>query len=387
MQGKSSGKMPPKRLIALIAMGVLIVAVVVFAVREIRLYGDVRVEQQRTPTPVPGYGNVMQVTIDPSLPTPAPVLRSGSQGEDVWKLQERLQALGYLSGSVDGQFGPATKEAVQRFQQQHGLSADGIVGEETRELLYSQNAQPYTTPTAQPTQAAAQDESLLTAEAGEDILLPDETAETAENKIPVGFTADGLPLLVNRDSPLPDDYQPEHLVNMRDYCDASIVSIKGSEIEGEQIAVDALLTMLSQAQTEGLGSWQVSAGYRSIAYQQQLFDNQVYTYRQQGMSGTQARAATRKLVADPGCSEHHTGLAFDITVPGTSFGGTKQAKWLAENCWTYGFILRYPADKTAITGITNEPWHFRYVGTEAAMEMRETGECLEEYVARKRQGE
>lgn len=93
--------------------------------------------------------------------------------------------------------------------------------------------------------------------------------------------------------------------------------------------------------------------------------------------------AARKLVAAPGCSEHHTGLAFDITVPGTSFGGTKQAKWLEEHCWEWGFILRYPADKTAITGITNEPWHFRYVGTDAAMEMRETGECLEEYVERK----
>lgn len=212
------------------------------------------------------------------------------------------------------------------------------------------------------------------------------TAE-AENTIPVGFTADGLPLLVNRDSPLPDDYQPQQLVNMRDYCDSSIVSIKGSEIEGEQIAVDALLAMLMQAQSEGLTSWQISAGYRSVAYQQKLFDDKVYSYRQQGMTGAQARSAARKLVAEPGCSEHHTGLAFDITVPGTSFGGTKQAKWLGEHCWEWGFILRYPADKTAITGITNEPWHFRYVGVDASMEMRETGECLEEYVERKQNDE
>ena len=109
MQQKSSGGMTTKRLIAMIALAVLAVAVIVFAVREIRLYGDVQVEQSRTPTPVPGYGNVMQVTIDPSLPTPVPVLRSGAQGEAVWQLQERLQALGYWTGSVDGQFGPATK--------------------------------------------------------------------------------------------------------------------------------------------------------------------------------------------------------------------------------------------------------------------------------------
>ena len=123
--------MTTKRLIAMIALAVLAVAVIVFAVREIRLYGDVQVEQSRTPTPVPGYGNVMQVTIDPSLPTPVPVLRSGAQGEAVWQLQERLQALGYLNGSVDGQFGPATKEAVQLFQRQHGLTADGIAGKKT----------------------------------------------------------------------------------------------------------------------------------------------------------------------------------------------------------------------------------------------------------------
>lgn len=73
MQQKSSGGMTTKRLIAMIALAVLAVAVIVFAVREIRLYGDVQVEQSRTPTPVPGYGNVMQVTIDPSLPTPVPV--------------------------------------------------------------------------------------------------------------------------------------------------------------------------------------------------------------------------------------------------------------------------------------------------------------------------
>ena len=221
MQQKSSGGMTTKRLIALIALAVLAVAVIVFAVREIRLYGDVQVEQSRTPTPVPGYGNVMQVTIDPSLPTPVPVLRSGAQGEAVWQLQERLQALGYLTGSVDGQFGPATKEAVQLFQRQHGLTADGIVGEDTRELLYSDSAQPYATPTPAPTQAA----QVTEAPAADDMILL--TAE-AENTIPVGFTADGLPLLVNRGSPLPDDYQPQQLVNMRDYCDSSIVSIKGS---------------------------------------------------------------------------------------------------------------------------------------------------------------
>ena len=360
MNGKQTAKM--------IAIVVLAIAVIVFAVREIQLYGEVKVEQQRTPTPVPDFGNVMQVTIDPSLPTAAPVLRSGSQGDEVVALQERLKELGYLSGEADGQFGPATKEAVQRFQSQHGLSADGIVGEETREILYSDSAEPYATQTPAPVSEATEEATEFV------ILLADEEDE-------------GLPILVNKDHPLPDDYEPDELINMRDYCDASIVSIKGSEIQGARVAVDALLAMLTQAQAEGIDSWQVSAGYRSVAYQQELYDEKVYEYRQQGMSGSQARSAAGKLVALPGCSEHHTGLAFDITVPGKSFGGTKQAKWIEEHCWEWGFILRYPADKTDITGITNEPWHFRYVGIEAATEMHETGECLEEYIERKQSGE
>lgn len=304
MQQKSSGGMTTKRLIAMIALAVLAVAVIVFAVREIRLYGDVQVEQSRTPTPVPGYGNVMQVTIDPSLPTPVPVLRSGAQGEAVWQLQERLQALGYLTGSVDGQFGPATKEAVQLFQRQHGLTADGIVGEDTRELLYSDSAQPYATPTPAPTQAA----QVTEAPAEDDMILL--TAEV-ENTIPVGFTADGLPLLVNRDSPLPDDYQPQQLVNMRDYCDSSIVSIKGSEIEGEQIAVDALLAMLTQAQSEGLTSWQISAGYRSVAYQQKLLQlsSAGHDWRTGAQCGAQTHRRTRMQRAShrAGVRHHRAG--------------------------------------------------------------------------------
>lgn len=370
-------KMTGKQVVKLTAVIVLAIAVIVFAVREIQLYGEVKVEQQRTPTPVPDFGNVMQVTIDPSLPTAAPVLRTGAQGDEVKALQERLKALGYLSGDADGQFGPATKEAVQRFQSQHGLSADGIVGEETREILYSDAAEPYATQTPAPAAKATEEATELV------FLLADEAGQVDE----VGHVDEVLPILVNKENPLPDDYEPDDLVNMRDYCDASIVSIKGSEIQGERVAVDALLAMLTQAQVEGVDSWQVSAGYRSIAYQQELYDEKVYEYRQQGMSGSQARSAAGKLVALPGCSEHHTGLAFDITVPGRSFGGTKQAKWLEEHCWEWGFILRYPADKTKITGITNEPWHFRYVGTEAASEMHETGECLEEYIERKQSEE
>ena len=193
-------------------------------------------------------------------------------------------------------------------------------------------------------------------------------------------TADPVPLLVNAWNPLPDDYVPEDLVLMREYCGSDIVYIKGSEIEGCRKAVDALMTMLSAARAEGLDNWQVSAGYRSIAYQQQLMDNKVYEYRQQGLSGSDARSAAERYVATPGCSEHHTGLAFDITVAGQSFASTKQCAWLQEHCWEYGFILRYTEEKESITGIAAEAWHFRYVGQPHALIMRDNGWCLEEYI-------
>lgn len=191
---------------------------------------------------------------------------------------------------------------------------------------------------------------------------------------------DPLPMLVNSEHPVPEGYMPVNLVRMREYCDERIVYIKGSEIDGERTAVDALMVMLQAAIDEGISDWQISAGYRSVAYQQQVWDNQVYTYRQDGLSSAQAQTATAKYVAKPGCSEHHTGLAFDVTVPGQSFPLTQQSKWLAEHCWDYGFIIRYTEEKVDITGINAEPWHIRYVGQPHATRMRDNGWCLEEYI-------
>lgn len=190
-----------------------------------------------------------------------------------------------------------------------------------------------------------------------------------------------LPLLVNADNPVPEGYAPSDLVLMREYCDPNIVYIKGSEIEGNREAVDALMEMLRAAISQGVSNWQISAGYRSVAYQQQLWDNRVYEYRQQGLSGSDAQAATAKYVAKPGSSEHHTGLAFDVTVPGESFPLTDQSKWLSANCWDYGFIIRYTEEKESITDISAEPWHIRYVGQPHAQTMRDNNWCLEEYLS------
>lgn len=341
----------------------LMIAAIVLGVRVSNLNAQVQHVRSLTPTPIPAYAqSVMQVTVDPALPTPGPLLKNGSTGQLVVQLQSRLQELGYYTGSLDGQFGPATEKAVRLFQEQHELDVDGKVGSATSAVLYSNLAHAIIiTPTPAPT--------------------PTPTPAPTAARQP-GVLANGMPMLVNSDNRLPDGYRPVDLVRMRDYCDSSIVKIKGSEIEGERVAVDALMTMLRAAHQDGLTVWQISAGYRSIAYQQQLFDNQVYAYRQDGMSGAQARAKTRETVADPGASEHHLGLAFDVTVPGEQFSNTKQHIWLAQHCWEYGFILRYPLGKEDITGISYEPWHVRYVGVEHSIPMRDQELVLEEYIAK-----
>ena len=131
----------PKKIIGLIIAALLIAAAAVMAVRVANLVSLTQVEASLTPTPVPAYGNVMVVTLDPNAPTPAPVIRHGAQGEQVKTLQSRLQALGYYEGAIDGQFGNGTRNAVILFQQQHGLQPDGIVGEDTSSVLYSAQAQ------------------------------------------------------------------------------------------------------------------------------------------------------------------------------------------------------------------------------------------------------
>ena len=336
----------PLKIIGIVVLVILLIAAVILGVRVAGLIDLTYTEMHLTPSPEPAYGNVMRVTIDPSLPTPAPMLRSGSEGEQVVELQTRLQELGYYQGEIDGQFGPGTRTAVTAFQEQHGLGADGIVGAETRLVLYSEDAQPYVT--AAPALA--------------------------------DVTSNGLPLLVNRTHLLPNGYRPADLVNMSTYCDSGIVTIKYSDTYAERLAVDALMTMLRAAHADGITVWQISSAYRTVKYQQELFDEQKEEYLGRGFSEERAISATRQTVADPGTSEHHLGTAFDITVPGVSFKGTKQAIWLAEHCWEYGFILRYTEEKESITGFLAEPWHFRYVGVEHSIPMRDSGYCLEEYL-------
>ena len=134
----------PKTIAGLIALAGMLVLGGILADRMIPTIRETRREMSLTPTPIPPEpGSVMLVTPDPAAPTAEPVLRTGSRGEAVTNLQSRLKTLGYYQGEIDGQFGAGTKEAVSSFQRQNGLDADGIVGTETRERLFSAEAKPY----------------------------------------------------------------------------------------------------------------------------------------------------------------------------------------------------------------------------------------------------
>lgn len=149
-------------------------------------------------------------------------------------------------------------------------------------------------------------------------------------------------------------------------------------------AVESLHQMLADGRREGMDFWICSA-YRSAEKQKSLYDNKVQRLMAEGMSYGEAYEEAAKTVAYPGTSEHQLGLAVDIVARDYQLlddkqADTKEAKWLKDNCWKYGFILRYPTDKTEETGVIFEPWHYRYVGEQAAKEIMENRICLEEYL-------
>ena len=349
--------MQPKLIAAIVSIAVLCIALVAVLIGLTQVLPQVQEELRTTPSPTPLTGNVMAVTVDPSVTaTPAfNVLKNGSSGEAVSQLQQRLKELGYYSGTVDGQFGNGTRTAVKLFQEQNGLEADGVFGANTSAALYADTAKPCVTPTPSPTPTPTP------------TATPEPTATPTPARVKGYIRQDGLPLVVSSKFPLPDDYEPYDLICMNDYCDSSVVKIKYSDTYAEREAVDALMVMLEAAQADGLETWQISAAYRTVADQQRIFDNQVSSYmKNNDLSRSKAISATRRTVADPGCSEHHLGTSFDITVPNKTFVNTDQCKWLEEHAWEYGFIQRYASDKVSITGISNEVWHYRWVGLEHA---------------------
>ncbi len=150
--------------------------------------------------------------------------------------------------------------------------------------------------------------------------------------------------------------------------------------------VDDLEEMIAAAKKDG-ADLLIDYGYRSFAQSQALFEKQINAQlaAHPGYTREQAELAAQEWVAPPGTSDHHTGLALDIVTPtyqvlDDGFAETAAGRWMAEHSWEYGFVIRFPANKTEETGIAYESWHLRYVGREHAAAMRERDLCLEEYV-------
>lgn len=147
---------------------------------------------------------------------------------------------------------------------------------------------------------------------------------------------------------------------------------------------DDLDMMLEAAKMDGLSPI-ICSSYRTLEKQKSLFENKIGRYLSNGLSDQEAAIEAAKWVAVPGTSEHQTGLAVDIVAKSYQIldkeqENTPEQKWLMQNSYKYGFILRYPDTKSDITGIGYEPWHYRYVGREAAKEIYEKDICLEEYL-------
>ena len=177
--------------------------------------------------------------------------------------------------------------------------------------------------------------------------------------------------LVNHSNPMEEGYIPR-LKELKE----------GYEVD-TRIA-QAAKSMLTDAKDAGM-EIEICSAYRSVERQEQVFSESMQERVKDGMSYWDAYSETITNVAKPGTSEHALGLALDLISDQYAElderqENTKEAKWLAENCHKYGFILRYPPEKTAITGIIYEPWHYRYVGVEHSTEIMRLGVTLEEYL-------
>ena len=182
-------------------------------------------------------------------------------------------------------------------------------------------------------------------------------AREAGNDIPWYLT------LVNKQNRIPEDYRPK------------LVRVEGGEQVDERI-YGALMEMLEAAKEKNQGQMPlVVSGYRTKEKQQSLYDEKIKEFKKEGYSDSEAKELADKWVAAPDYSEHQLGFAVDIN--GEIYD---LYSWLQENSYKYGFIFRYPGNKTRITGVAEEVWHYRYVGVEAAARMHEQGLCLEEYL-------
>lgn len=173
-------------------------------------------------------------------------------------------------------------------------------------------------------------------------------------------------ILVNKDHYIPNNYKVD------------LTELSNGEKVDSRIYPE-LQAMFDDARADGLQLF-VREGYRTMEEQQKIMDDKIIGYQENGYSKREAKMLAEEYVAIPGTSEHQLGISVDINADTSKCSSDTVYTWLDENAYKYGFIKRYPSHKTDITGVNDEPWHYRYVGKKAAKEIKEKGLCLEEYV-------
>ncbi len=212
------------------------------------------------------------------------------------------------------------------------------------------------------------------------IIIPILTAilSITAHAIPIEEVSDTV-RLINYENFMEASESPTDLVRLYNYG----IRVSTDIIQGRIEAVLALDTMEGDIRAEGITNYIVVSGFRDYDLQTTLFSNKVNSHIANGMSEDEAKIAASTAVAVPGTSEHQSGLAFDISANGSALNyeqaKTPIAQWLAANAHNYGFILRFTEDKTDVTKIMFEPWHYRYVGQPHAQLIFENDFVLEEY--------
>ena len=241
-----------------------------------------------------------------------------------------------------------------------GLDAGGAPVGGASFVLHSRSAVPAASATSTSSASAASEaeSSLLTARQAQAIL------------------DDPRMVLVNHTNKMPDD----HTFTTK-ACGSATAVNKTLQTE----AADAFLAMQAAAAKDGVTIW-MQSGYRSVDYQKNLYDQKTQYFRNKGLSEAEAKKQAANIVNPPGYSEHNCGLAADLNSPEHTdltegFENTEAFRWLSAHAVEYGFILRYPKNAEAVTEITYEPWHWRYVGPENAALIQQSGLCFEDAVA------
>ncbi len=245
---------------------------------------------------------------------------------------------------------PTTKES----QENSTASSEDITTTET------------TTETEEVSSETITEETTETTATTEATTMPDFSEAGFYKNIQVTDTSKGVLVLCNKNYRLPDDFLPAELVDIpSDYYVHD-----GKEYKMEKIAAEAFIEMSIAARNEANLDIRVISGYRTQSYQEMLYNHYANNYGKDEADTYSAR---------PRHSEHETGLCCDVNMVDTSFENTPEFEWMMDNAANYGFILRYPKGKEQITGYIYEPWHWRYVGSEVAWSVLQSGLTYDEY--------